>query len=55
MNIRIVSYFLKLRHAELVSAPKSTNSQHVINDTLKRVQGDVKVMTHCGHSIFFNR
>ena len=52
LNIRIMSYCLLARHAELVSASHSFRSQYIIKETLKQVQGDVRFMIHCGYSTF---
>lgn len=51
MNIRFMSYRLFLRHAELVSASHIVHNLNYINETLNRVQGDVRIMIHYGHSI----
>ncbi len=41
MNIRLLSYPLFVRHAELVSASHIYDNECVITKTLKQVQGDV--------------
>jgi len=41
LNIRTLSYFKFLRHAELVSASLFTVNLHHKHETLKQVQGDV--------------
>lgn len=51
MNIRIVSYHLFARHTELVSASHTYGNHHIIKETLKQVQGDVRFMMHNGYSI----
>jgi len=50
MNIHFVSHHLFVRHAELVSASHSFNSQQIMSQTLKQVQGDDHILMYNKHS-----
>jgi len=50
MNVRIVSYYLNERHAELVSASHLFWQSACYQKTLKQVQGDVRFMMYNGYT-----